>query len=57
MLLSEIEKNHIISVLADNNGNKRKSAKALGIGHATLYRKMRVYGIPGIKAHSIIQVG
>ncbi|MFI5212242.1 MAG: sigma-54-dependent transcriptional regulator [Ignavibacteria bacterium] len=43
--LNEIEKGHILKILAENEGNKTQTAKALGIGTATLYRKLKEYGI------------
>jgi two-component system, NtrC family, response regulator len=41
--LSGIEKKHIIKVLSYTNGNKPETAKLLGIGLTTLYRKMQEY--------------
>jgi DNA-binding NtrC family response regulator len=43
--LEEVEKNHILSVLEQTNGNKTKAAEILGIGLTTLYRKLQSYGI------------
>ncbi|MGE5810567.1 MAG: sigma-54-dependent transcriptional regulator [Ignavibacteria bacterium] len=43
--LEEIEKNHILAVLEQANGNKTKTAELLGIGLTTLYRKLQSYGI------------
>jgi DNA-binding NtrC family response regulator len=43
--LSEMEKQHIRKVLAYAKGNKTKSAELLGIGLATLYRKIEEYGL------------
>lgn len=53
MLLSELEKTHIIAVLSETKNNKNVAAKTLGIGRATLYRKMKAYGIEGIKVRAI----
>jgi sigma-54 dependent transcriptional regulator, acetoin dehydrogenase operon transcriptional activator AcoR len=39
--LNEIEKNAILKALRASNGNKAKTAKMLGIGRATLYRKLK----------------
>ncbi len=39
------ERNHILKVLNDNNWNKEKSARELGIDPSTLYRKMNQLGI------------
>ncbi|MCF8244691.1 MAG: sigma-54 dependent transcriptional regulator [Saprospiraceae bacterium] len=44
MKLAEIEKMHIRKVLAHTKGNKTKTAELLGIGLATLYRKIEEYG-------------
>lgn len=41
--LVEIEKLHIRKVLAHTKGNKTKTAELLGIGLATLYRKIEEY--------------
>ena len=43
--LDEIEKVHILKILDENGGNKTKTAKILGIGIVTLYRKLKEYGI------------
>ena len=43
-LLSEVEKDYILAVLELNDGNQTRTAKQLGIGAATLYRKLRKYG-------------
>ena len=39
------EKEHILSVLAETNGNVTKAAKILGVDRANLYRKMEGLGI------------
>ena len=43
-LLSEIEKDYILAVLKLNGDNQTRTAKQLGIGAATLYRKLKKYG-------------
>lgn len=43
--LDEIEKKTIIDTLRANKGNKRQTAKVLGITERTLYRKIKTYGI------------
>ncbi len=43
--LAEIEKQHIQRVLTSCDGNKTKAAEMLGIGTATLYRKIESYGL------------
>ena len=45
LVLEDVEKNHILSVLEQTNGNKTKTAEILGIGLTTLYRKLQSYGI------------
>jgi two-component system response regulator HydG len=42
--LNEVEKEYILAVLELNNGNQAQTAKQLGIGSATLYRKLKKYG-------------
>ena len=43
--LSEIEKEYILAVLKLNNGNQTHTAAQLRIGSATLYRKLKSYGL------------
>lgn len=43
--LQSVEKAHILKTLIDFKGNKTQTAKALGIGTVTLYRKLKEYGI------------
>ncbi len=43
--LEEVEKGHILRTLAFNNGNKTKTAGALGITIKTLYNKLHRYGV------------
>ncbi len=43
--LENVEKAHILKTLKDFHGNKTHTAKALGIGTVTLYRKLKEYGI------------
>jgi transcriptional regulator of acetoin/glycerol metabolism len=45
VLLASVEKNHILKVLAQVQGNKPETARLLGIGLTTLYRKLHEYGI------------
>jgi two-component system, NtrC family, response regulator HydG len=42
--LSEIEKDYIMAVLDLNGGNRTRTAEQLGIGSATLSRKLKSYG-------------
>jgi DNA-binding NtrC family response regulator len=43
--LEEMERQHILRVLEEANGNKSKAARALGIERKTLYQKARRMGI------------
>ncbi len=43
--LDEIEKDYILAVLDLNGGNQTRSAAQLGIGSATLYRKLKSFGV------------
>jgi len=43
--LEELEKEQIRRTLEEYNGNRRLTAKALGIGERTLYRKLNEYGL------------
>jgi transcriptional regulator with PAS, ATPase and Fis domain len=43
MTLSELERDYIERVLADENGNKTRSAQRLGLDRKTLYRKLEEY--------------
>jgi DNA-binding NtrC family response regulator len=49
--LAEVERKHILAVLGASDGNQAKAAATLGIGTATLYRKLKEYGAePGLAA-------
>lgn len=41
--LADVERRHIVKMLEYSNGNKTKTAQLLGIGVATLYRKLDEY--------------
>ncbi len=43
--LTDVEKNHIASVLSQTGGNYTRAAKILKISRATLYNKVRAYGL------------
>jgi len=43
--LEEMEKDHILAALELNGGNQTHTAKQLKIGAATLYRKLKAYGL------------
>jgi len=44
LLIKEIEKNTIMQAISKHNGNISKAAKEIGVGRATLYRKIKKYG-------------
>jgi two-component system, NtrC family, response regulator AtoC len=43
---AEFERTHILRVIEQSGGNKRKAAKALGVGVTSLYRKLGTSGSP-----------
>jgi two-component system response regulator HydG len=43
--LEEVEREYIMAVLDANAGNQTRTAEQLGIGTATLYRKLKKYGV------------
>lgn len=45
LALEDIERRHILKVMECTRGNKAEAARLLGIGIATLYRKLESYGI------------
>jgi two-component system response regulator AtoC len=44
-LMEAMERNKIVEVLRDTNGNKLETARRLGIGRQTLYNKIKAYAI------------
>jgi sigma-54 dependent transcriptional regulator, acetoin dehydrogenase operon transcriptional activator AcoR len=50
--LEAIECDAIVDALLDNDGNKAEAARHLGMSRATIYRKIRGYGIsvPGVES-------
>ncbi len=45
--LAELERRHILRVLAHHGGSRKETAKTLRIGTNTLWRKLRGYGVIG----------
>jgi two-component system response regulator HydG len=45
--MAELEKQAILSAIAELNGDKLKAARLLGIGKTTLYRKLKDYVLQG----------
>jgi DNA-binding NtrC family response regulator len=45
--LSDVEKEYILAVLELNGGNQTRAAEQLQIGSATMYRKLKKYGVVG----------
>lgn len=50
--LYEFEKRHILFVLDKMDGNRTRTAEALGIGLRTLQRKLRKWGVSQPKSIS-----
>ena len=45
LTLDAVERQYILAVLEKNGGNRTKTAADLAIGQATLYRKLKEYGV------------
>jgi DNA-binding NtrC family response regulator len=43
--LDQVERNHIVRVLAHAKGNKQAAARRLGISRRTLYRRLQRHGL------------
>jgi len=43
--LAAVERDYIVAVLERNGGNQGRTAEQLGIGTATLYRKLKTWGL------------
>ncbi len=46
LTLAEVERRHVLRTLDRLGGNRKATAKALGIGENTLWRKLKRYGVP-----------
>ena len=44
--LAEVERDYVLAALARNDGNRARTAEQLGIGEATLYRKLKAWSGP-----------
>ncbi len=55
--LAELEKQAILEALQQLNGDKLMTARALGIGKTTLYRKLKEYGITPWVASAVPMAG
>ncbi len=51
--LAELEKEYILAALALNGGNQTRTAEQLRIGSATLYRKLKSYGMIRSRGRSV----
>jgi len=47
--LRQVERNHILSVLAQTKGNYTEAARVLGISRMTLYNKAKEYGLQEVR--------
>lgn len=47
--LAAVERQHVITTLERFGGNRSATAKALGIGDNTLWRKLKAYGVPSAR--------
>ena len=45
--LADVERSHVLAVLGEEKGHRERAAKRLGIGVATLYRKLKEWGEEG----------
>jgi len=49
LTLAEVERRHILTTLERFDGNRATTARALGVGENTLWRKLRAYGVPAAR--------
>jgi transcriptional regulator with PAS, ATPase and Fis domain len=52
LTLAEVERRHILATLERLGGNRAATARALGIGENTLWRKRKAYGVPAARRAS-----
>jgi transcriptional regulator with PAS, ATPase and Fis domain len=50
LTLAEVERRHILATLEGLGGNRKATARALGIGENTLWRKLNRYGVKSRRA-------
>lgn len=50
--MADLEKRYVLGVLDRFEGNRTHTAKALGIGANTLWRKLKAWGVPPAKIHA-----
>jgi DNA-binding NtrC family response regulator len=50
--MAELEKRYVLEVLERFDGNRTRTARALGIGANTLWRKLKSWGVPPARALS-----
>ena len=53
--LKEMEKEYILAILESNGGNRTRAAHTLGIGKATLHRKLKSYKDQAPKSHPPVE--
>ncbi len=51
--MAEIERRYVLEVLERYRGNRTRTAKALGIGANTLWRKLKGWGVPPARGESV----
>ncbi len=49
LTLAEVERRHILATLQRFGGNRAATARVLGIGENTLWRKLKEYGVPAAR--------
>ena len=47
--LAEVERRHILAMLERLAGNRAATARVLGISENTLWRRLKMYGVPGAR--------